>query len=62
MSKLKGNRPNIFIVTRGDSVIGAFSQFEEADNYCAAMEQEFFEKAGDYSKEPFKVQMTPFYG
>lgn len=60
--KFPKNRADIYVVTRGDAVCGVFASFEEADNYAAACEQEFFDKAGNFSPDSFKVQVSTFYG
>lgn len=59
--KLPKNRADVFAVTRGAAVCGIFPHFEDADEYAAECEQEFFERTGDYSTDSFKVVLTTFY-
>lgn len=60
--KYPKNRADIYVVTRGAAVCGSFSDFDAADDFAAACEQEFFDKTGDYSPESFRVQLSTFYG
>lgn len=60
--KFPKNRANIYIVTRGEVVCGVFASYEEADNFCAACEQEWYDKTGAWVPEHFKVQVSTFYG
>jgi len=65
--KFPKNRANVYVVTRenentGSSVLGVFPEFDEAENFRAAAEQEFLEKVGRLGNYFFIVSLSTFYG
>jgi hypothetical protein len=59
--KFPKNRANLYEVVREDGALcGAWSNYDDAEDFRAACEQEFFEKTGH--KVPFYVKLTTFYG
>jgi ADP-ribose pyrophosphatase YjhB (NUDIX family) len=61
--KLK-NRGTVFVVVRGReagaAVVGVFMDYDEAENYAGACEQQWLEKTG--ASVPFEVQLSTYYG
>lgn len=59
--KFPKSRANLYLVVReGEAICGGFSDYDEAENYRGACEQEFFEKTGKTVR--FYVRLTTFYG
>lgn len=64
--KFPKNRANVFAVVReqvtGSSVLGVFPDFEEANDFRYACEQEWLEKIGELRGYVFSTQLSTFYG
>lgn len=65
--KFPKNRANIYIVVRGNydgnqvSILGAFADLVEADNYKDACAAEWFDKVKGKDTTSFDVMITTFY-
>jgi hypothetical protein len=60
--KFPKTRATVFVVVRGEgeALVGVFSDYEEAEDYRGACEQEWIDKTGH--SYPFFVRSSTFYG
>jgi hypothetical protein len=60
--KFPKNRETVYIVVRGysDALCGVFANFEDAEDYKGACEQEWEDKTG--KKQEFYIRSSTFYG
>lgn len=59
--KFPKNRANLYVVVREDGALcGAFSEWEEAEDYRGACEQEFLDKTG--KRALFYTRLVIYYG
>lgn len=56
------NRANLYLVVRLNTrtVVGSFSNTEDADDFATACEQEWLDKVGE--EMPHRVELTTYYG
>lgn len=60
--KFPKNRSDLYVVVRGEgeAICGAFSNYEAAEDYRGACEQEWLEKTS--VPVPYYVRLTTYYG
>lgn len=62
--KFPKNRASVYVVirrgTHDDAVVGVFADFDEANDYSGACEQQWLEKT--HAKVLFDVVLSTFYG
>lgn len=55
------NRASVYVVRRGEeAVCGVFKEYQEAEDYAGACEQQWLEKTGHRVR--FYVVISTFYG
>lgn len=63
--KFPKNRANLYVVTRNylgnDSIIAGFSEWEVADTFREACQQEWKDLGATEKDVQFEVQLTTFY-